>query len=79
MEKNEKVKGPKKEEEKKMAAPEKTQEEYLNQIMSDEAKNTAPPRTPIDVHFRSTQPKFQRPPSSNSSVTAGSAIDSGQN
>ena len=53
MEKNEKIRGPKKskEEVKQTAANSnsKTQEEYLAQIMSDEAKNQFPPRTPVEM------------------------------
>ena len=85
MEKNEKIRGPKKskEEQKQSAANSnsKTQEEYLAQIMSDEAKNQLPPRTPVEMQFRNTAPRFQlqRPQSSSSGITAGSAYSSSKN
>ena len=43
--------------------------------MSDEAKNQIPPRTPVEMQFRSTGPRF-RPPTASSEMTANSAVDS---
>lgn len=56
----------------------KSQEEYIAQILSDEAKNQIPPRTPVEMQFRTTGPKYYiaRPPTAGSEITLNSAVDS---
>ena len=49
---------PDKSKEEQKEASQISQDEYLKQIMSEESKNQIPPRTPVDVKFRSTSSRI---------------------